>query len=318
MKEKRYYKFGEFSEDLFEQIDVAIIGICKEDRSSHIPKLLIGKVRRLITIEYDIEREKYEIYDLGKIVKAESDISDSGKDLLPNILDDLELLELDGKNVLIESTSLSHPILFYLIKVFKENFNLQKFFVTYCEPEKYVQNDDTPINRRFDLTEKFCNRSSLPGFLRLSGQENERTLVTIMGFEGNRFSKTYEEVNPAAYKTYAIVGFPSYQPSWQYYVYSQNKGVLETSKAHGCLDRVTAYDPFGVYNALKRIVESENKNEIVVAPLGTKPHSIGSCMFAIDYEDIQLHYDYPFLGKKIRTEGIGNSYLYNLSAFVNE
>ncbi len=319
MLNNRYYELSELPEDLFNNIDFLFVGICRESRTFKIPELVKKKFEgKIITLEYDMEMEKYLMHDNLQIMSKSSDVASIGKDLFPFFINDLSELGLEGKNILIESTSLVHPLLFYFLKTLKKDFTLNNLFVTYTEPEKYKQDDEGVVNRRFDLTEKFCNRSSLPGFLRISNQEKDKTLVAIMGFEGNRFSKTYEEVNPAVYKTHAIVGFPSYQPSWQYYVYSQNQEVLEQSKAYDNIDRVSAYEPFGIYNVLKRIVENETNNEIIIAPLGTKPHSIGACMFAIDHEFVQLHYDYPFFGKKIRTEGVGKSYLYNLSIFINE
>ncbi|WP_306642748.1 hypothetical protein [Sanyastnella coralliicola] len=320
MLSSRYYDFEDIPEEVLSKIDFLLVGVCKEERTRKIPTSLKDKLAgRIITIEYDIETEKYILTRSDDmIIDRTEGISEIGTDLIPNFIDELKKLEIDNCSVLIESTSMVHPMLFYALKVFKEEFNLDQLFVTYTEPHKYKQNDEAVTVRRFDLTEKFCNRSSLPGFLRISRQDNDKTLVAIMGFEGNRFSKTYEEVNPSAYSTYAIVGLPSYQPNWQYYVYSQNKEVLEQSKAYLKLDRVTAYDPFGIYNSLQRIMDNIGSNELIVAPLGTKPHSIGSCMFAIDNPDVQLHYDYPFLGKKIRTEGVGKSYLYNLTGYIND
>lgn len=319
MLSKRYYDTNELPANFFESIDLFFIGICKEERTHYIPSLLNGKFAgKIITVEYDIESEKYILHNENKIVTESTEDSEGWKDLMPCFFDDLRNLGINDKNILIESTSLSHTLLFYLMKIMRKDFKPKHFYITYAEPKKYEQTGLNMQDRRFDLTEKFCNRSSIPGFLRISNQDKSKTLITIMGFEGNRFSKTYEEVNPAPTKTYAIVGFPSYQPSWQYYVYAMNKEVLEQSKAYNNIYGVTAYDPFGIYDVLKKIVEIEQSNEIVIAPLGTKPHSIGTCLFAMENENVQLYYDYPFFGKKIRTTGVGKSYLYNLSVFINE
>ncbi len=319
MLNKRYYEIQELPVDFFESIDIFIVGICKETRTHLIPSKFDQKSKgKLITIEYDIELEKYIIYNDNNIKTNSSEMNNNWKDLIPCFIKDLEEIGINEKSILIESTSISHALLFYLLKTLRNDFRPKNVFVSYTEPKKYDQTNNQIQDRKFDLTEKFCNRSSIPGFLRVSNQEKPKALVVIMGFEGNRFSKTYEEVNPSPTKTYAIVGFPSYKPNWQYYAYAMNKEVLEQSKAYNNIYRVTAYDPFGIYDALKKIIKVEEKCEVVIAPLGTKPHTIGTCLFALKHENVQLYYDYPFPGKKNRTIGVGKSYVYNLSVFINE
>ena len=193
-----------------------------------------------------------------------------------------------------------------------------RLYITYTEPEEYLQQSLENVTKKFDLTEKFCAVNSLPGFLRIPDHNKERLLVVLMGFEGNRFSKAFEDVNPASRKTYAIVGFPSFQPGWQYYVYAENQNVLEQSKANLMIKRVTANEPFGIYNVLDEIKRSNPTCELTIAPIGTKPHSLGVCMFALDHKDVQLYYDFPAFGEKKRTLGIGNSFLYNLTDFIND
>lgn len=321
MLNKRYYNINELNSNFYDGVDFLFVGICKEERSLAVPQKVLKNFRgELITIEYDIEFEKYIIYRNCELMTEAPQKEMESKDLIPHFINDLIDIGICTKSVLIDSTSMVHPLLFYFIKVLREEntFKLSNFFITYTEPKKYQQNDSTKTNRKFDLTEKFFKRNSLPGFARIPEQEKAKTLVTIMGFEGNRYSTTYEEVNPAIGKTHAVVGFPSFQPGWQYYVYSENKSVIEQSRVYNSIFRVSACEPFGIYNVLKKIYDNDVKNEIVIAPLGTKPHSIGACMFAIDHKSVQLFYDYPIFGKKIRTEGVGNSYLYNLSLFVNE
>ncbi len=322
MLERRYYNMESLAEnkDFCDSIDVLFIGNSSEFRAQKIPSLFKGKFSgKSFSINYDIENEKYSIQEFTNIFKVRSEnLTVEGKDLIRDFIIDLEEIGINNKTILIDITSIKHPLVFYFILIFKNHFSPKNLFISYTEPEKYMKNNNDIIDDKFDLTERFCEVNSLPGFLRVVDYNKDRLLVTIMGFEGNRFNKCFNDINPANRKTYAIAGFPSFYPNWQYYVYSQNQNVLEQSKAYSLINRTTANEPFGIYNILKKIKKNNPQYEIYIAPLGTKPHSLGVSMFAVNNEDVQLYYDFPSYGKKIRTIGVGHSLLYNLTDFINE
>lgn len=318
----RYYnlKSSQDYKKLFEEIDFFFVGNSNEVRAKNVITLASEFFKKdIFSINYDIEFEKYSIEKLKSTnLYRKENLQIIGKDLVKDFLTDLSTLDINNKTILIDITSLKHPFLFYFLLLLKEEFTIKNLFVTYTEPEKYLQEErNEDLTKKFDLTDKFCSINSLPGFARVSDHNKERILVALMGFEGNRFSKAFEDVNPSDRKTYAVVGFPSFQPSWQYYVYSQNQYALNQSKAFNSIRRSTANEPFGVYNILTEIRTKNADFEIVVAPIGTKPHSLGACMFAIDNHDVQIYYDFPSFGSKTRTVGIGNSFIYNLTNFIN-
>ena len=321
----RYYNLNSSGNNdfksLYESIDLFFVGNSNETRAKKVISLVNEFYKKeILSINYDIENEKYLIENLSNSnIFREENLVEKGKDLISNFICDLEKIGIEGKNILIDITSIKHPLLFYFLFVLKKNLKPKSLFITYTEPESYQQEKKEDYNsRRFDLTENFCEVKSLPGFARISDHNKERMLIALMGFEGNRFSSAFEDVNPSDRKTIAIVGFPSFQPSWQYYVYSQNQYALEQSKAYSSIKRATANEPFGVYNILEEIKNTNNNYELVIAPIGTKPHSLGACMFAIDNPETQIYYDFPSFGSKTRTIGIGNSFLYNLTDFINE
>jgi hypothetical protein len=318
----RYYEFEKLALDktFVESIDLLFIGNSKELRAQKVPAFLKENFKgRTFSINYDIEFEKYSLLEIqGAYTLRDEDLNSIGKDLVSEFINDLKKIELDDKTILIDITSLKHPLLFYFILVLKKQFSPKKLFITYTEPEKYDKIKTDEIEDTFDLTERFCEVNSLPGYLRISDYTKERLLVASMGFEGARFNKAFGDINPASRKTYSIVGFPSFHPNWQYYVYSKNKAALSVSKASKLLKRTTANEPFGIYNVLKSIYENNREFELVIAPLGTKPHSLGVTMFAVDHEDVMLYYDFPAYGKKIRTIGVGKSAVFNLTDFIND
>lgn len=318
----RYYNL-ESDHALQEQlknIDLFFLGNSSEIRAKKVISLLDETFKgELYSLNYDIEFEKYDIKSVNtKFVYKKEDLNVNGKDLLQEFEEDIKKINVNNKNVLIDITSIKHPILFYFLSILRSKFKPKNLLITYTEPELYEQGRIEKVTKKFDLTEKFCSVKPIPGFLRINDYKKERLLVALMGFEGNRFSKALEDVGPATRKTYAIVGFPSFQPGWQYYVYSENQHALEQSKAHSLIKRITANEPFGIYNTLKDIKENNLDYEITIAPIGTKPHSLGACMFALDNPDIQIYYDFPSFGEKKRTIGVGKTFLYNLTDFINQ
>jgi hypothetical protein len=318
----RYYDVDSLTpgESILDNIDLFFMGNSNEIRATKIPSVLEERFNgRAFSINYDIENEKYTLQESSlNIKKREENLEEVGKNLIVSFIEELESININDKVILIDITSLKHPIVFYFILVLKKNFKPKNVFITYTEPQKYIKNSDEVIKDKFDLTEKFCEVNSLPGFLRISDYKKEKVLVAVMGFEGNRFSKAFNDINPANMKTHAVVGFPSFHPSWQYYVYSQNENALTQSRGYALMHRTTANEPFGVFNILTDIKKNNPNYEIFVAPIGTKPHSLGVSMFAIINEDVQLYYDFPAHGNKLRTIGVGKSYLYNLTDFINE
>jgi hypothetical protein len=316
----RSYEFDLISDEVISNINIFILGKSREPRATRISELLAKDFKgEGFVIDYNIENEKYSLGKLPINLQFENEeLAEPNLDLLEKLINDLSQIGLDNKQVLIDSTSLKHPLLLYLIKILKESFNLKNLFIGYTEPKKYEQLEKNEDQQGFDLTDRFCPITSMPGLVRDGDYSKEKLLVVLMGFEGNRFSKAYEEVNPSRRKVHAIVGFPSFNPNWQYYVYSENQNTLVNSKAHTKLHRATASDPFVVYNILNDILDANPNHQIVIAPLGTKPHSIGAGMFLVDNLDAQVFYDFPAYGKKYRTSGIGKTYLYNLTPYINE
>jgi hypothetical protein len=322
MLEKRYYNIESLlsHQDFKDSLDFVFIGNSNEQRSLKVHSLLSDRLKaKKISVNYDIEFEKFSLVEFKQDFKVRNEnLESTGLNLVQDLIPQLNSIGVNNKTLLVDITSIKHPFLFYLLLIFKRNFNIKKLFICYSEPESYSKNESDIKNGIFDLTERFCEISSIPGFLRLSDYSKEKILVALMGFEGNRFNKAFNEINPAPRKTHAIVGFPSFFPSWQYWVYSQNQNVLEQSKAYSLMHRVTANEPFGVYNILEKLKINNLENEMYIAPIGTKPHSLGACMFAIDNTDVQIYYDFPSYGKKLRTKGVGQSFVYNLTDFIND
>lgn len=141
----RYYNLNSSSNNdfnlLFKSIDVFFVGNSNETRAKKVISLIEDFYKKdILSIEYDIENEKYSIEKLlsGNLF-CKRDLSKNGKDLISHFVEDLTDIGINGKNILIDITSIKHPFLFYFLLLLKKNFNPKTLFITYTEPESYEQ-----------------------------------------------------------------------------------------------------------------------------------------------------------------------------------
>ena len=72
------------------------------------------------------------------------------------------------------------------------------------------------------------------------------------------------------------------------------------------------------YLTLGQISRDNRNPEMIVAPIGTKPHAIGAILYALKHQDkVELLYDNP--PRNIhRTDGIGKILSCNVTKLFNE
>jgi len=220
----------------------------------------------------------------------------------------------EGAKVLIDFTGIEQPALFFLLKCLHEQKRIGGVFGLYTEPLRYRTIPGLATQDEFDLTEEFISFRALPGFLRRHDPSRTSTLVVYMGFEGRRFVKVLEEVNPERGGTHAIFGLPAFQPGWQYLTLGSNQAAIEASRA--LLYRAEANNPFDAYEVAKLIAESYPTSQLVLAPIGTKPHAVGVALYAARHEDTLLIYDFPIKQRTFRTEGVGKTSVYALTELM--
>ncbi|MFC1926055.1 hypothetical protein ACFLW2_05110, partial [Chloroflexota bacterium] len=176
----------------------------------------------------------------------------------------------------------------------------------------------------FELTERFIGLRALPGFIRKPDTMKTPILVLLIGFEGKRAKSVCETLEVESNNIRVVHGFPGFRPGWQYLSYGGNQSLFEQFRAHRFIWAAAANDPFEAYIALDEIRKSQEKihidSELILAPIGTKPHSIGAAIFALHNPDnTRLIYDFPVKARKFRrSEGYGTTWIYNLSASLNE
>jgi len=221
-------------------------------------------------------------------------------------------IDLLNKPIITDITVFTKGYFFLLFKVLKEKFNSHEFYVVYTEPEKY-KSKSTDRNEII-LTEGLDRVESIPGFAG-SSMNSEDALIVILGFEGKRSKEVFNSVNPKL--TYAVNGFPSFQPGWHKISLEANLPFLQTSGASDHLFFAPAVDPFETRNTVSQIVEEIEKNNentnITISPLGTKLQAFGVLLYALKNKKIKVIYPFPSAYKPDYSYKYGPTWIFKVN-----
>ncbi|MDQ3934502.1 MAG: hypothetical protein M3340_07705 [Actinomycetota bacterium] len=188
--------------------------------------------------------------------------------------------------------------------------------VVYVEPTDYTQSGAPTEGEIFDLSERISGIAPIPGFASLAlGDDDDFYLVTLLGFEGTRLSYLLENVQPLAGRIVPVVGVPGFRAEYPFYAYHGNKSPLRDSRAWTAVRYVTANCPFRLFYALEDLAQ-QLPSPIKVAPIGTKPHSVGAVLYAIDQQaSVEIVYDHPIRTAK-RTIGASRALVYHVAPLI--
>ena len=190
--------------------------------------------------------------------------------------------------------------------------------VVYSEPKEYLLHEFQKEGFDKDLSESVLGVNPLPGFIRLVPFKEEPLFITLLGFEGGRFSYLVTNKQPSYDKILPIVGVPGYRMHYPFESFWGNRNALQTTKAYEHIVYAEANSIVDSYLTLKKISYDYRDPNMIVAPIGTKPHAIGAILYAIKYsKKVELLYDNPKRSLH-RTEGVGRILVCNISKLFNE
>lgn len=300
------------------EIDILVCGFRKDsdkdERFDHVKKLLT-KFKGLIF--YLGTDENAESLDFS-IISSNGDLVDTqyGLNLIPDLRKFLNANNVEKSSICIDITCLQQPILFLLIKLLLSDVKPKKLYAAYTEPKRYKKLQHLGSeDEEFELYERIvgCNYS-VPGFAKIN-REDKELLVAPFGFERQRLISIYESVEPKG-GLIPILGFPSFVPGWNLTALYMNYKVLADSESEQKIRYCEASSPFGVYKLLEELYEIYSGDfKILLAPLGTRPHSLGAAIFATKHRQCHLIYDFP-VEKTFRSEDILKANMYHLSNFL--
>lgn len=190
--------------------------------------------------------------------------------------------------------------------------------IVYSEPKEYLLAEFQKEGLNKDLSESVEGVSPLPGFIRLVPFKEEPIFVTLLGFEGGRFSYLITNKQPSYDKILPIVGVPGYRMHYPFEAFWGNRNALKTTKAYERVVFAEANSIVDSYMTLKKISYDKREPNMIVAPIGTKPHAIGAILYAIkNPSKVELLYDNPKRNLH-RTEGVGRILACDVTKLFNE
>lgn len=189
----------------------------------------------------------------------------------------------------------------------------------YVEPEQYRYSLNPTEGRLFDLTARFTEIGSLPGFARLGSIDDEAKtcFVPLLGFEGNRLAHAIEKIDPPVENIFPVIGIPGFRSEFPFNTYLGNRGTLEKDGIWKQVRFAIANSPTSAIESLRAIAGDYPGHLIKIAPLGTRPHALGSVIFALTSNaQVELVYDNPTPAPQ-RSDGAGNILVYDVTAMAS-
>lgn len=231
-----------------------------------------------------------------KDIKIKVDLYDVVKEI--SLLEDhIKDIDFRDKKILIDFSVMIKPHFFLLLKYLVSR-HLNELYLLYTEPSGYEE-----FTRGTILAEE------IPGFSGTRDMTKKDALIILLGFEGDRAFEILNETSPNL--TIPINGFPAYRPEYKDKSIVENKSLLEEEDIFKNLRFAPANDPFETKNTIKKIyLEFYNDYNLSIAPIGTKPMALGSCLFALEHEDCRLIYPYPREYMPKSSRGMGKTWLY--------
>ena len=289
--------------------EIFILAGDNDERAIASAKTISGKrndIRTVLLIKYDTFDESV-ICEL--FPKANIRIIFATHDPVPF----LEELHKNGdillnSRLLIDITAIRVPELFILFKYLKLQGYSKAISVAYSTPMEY-EFQDVPFT---SYRSYYGNLKTidLPGFGGMSDDMSHSQMFIFIGFEGMLSDKVNEDIKYD--KLRLINNLPSIYEKYKDISVISNYNLL--ASGHERLMYVSANNPFEVYNFL---MENIQDNETAcVAPLSTKPVSLGVCLYALGHENLRVVY--PVAEKYVphRANSVHETYVY--SVVLNE
>lgn len=212
-------------------------------------------------------------------------------------------------SIIIDSTTLGLPEIFYLIKQFIA-LDFLAFKVIYIEPEKYNKDEN---NEFYKLSHYPIGYKPIPGAVADLHQDDIELGVFFVGFDASRMEIALDEFQMIQDKSIKVIfGIPAFHSGLELESIVPHLGILSDNRNFD-IDFCSALDPTSAYEMLNFYKKSLDEGQkFFIAPLGTKPTTIASALFANLFSiDVSLLYDHPFHLEN-RTSGVKEWHIYSI------
>ena len=300
---KEEFDFYDMEDYLYAQIDLLIAGNpCKEERSSFFTHLWEEKKKDVLLLELENKETVSCVFISNGITSSKRII-----DLCVGLPRLLKSVNISNKNILLDMSSLGHVLIMFLTKQLLTKVKPKLLFASYIRPEKYI-NESYDVG--FDLSQQIGVVDAVPSFTKR--EASNQTLCCFLGFEGVRLKGVLEAVNEFD-KIIPIVAFPSGMPQWYTVTMWNSMDTLQSEGKNLSVYKCFSESVFEAYELLDNTISQDET--VVLAPLGTRPHSMACAIFACMHEVTRILYDFV-VESNPRATGISNITIYHLSSFI--
>lgn len=149
----------------------------------------------------------------------------------------------------------------------------------YTEPERY------DLGKRDGQSFGLKRTKVVPTFTAPLRPREELVLIVLLGYEGDRAVSLWQRMQP--HRTIAAIGRPPYRPEWEGDCERINAPLLATLEQKDIFN-LDPRNPWSVYSFLVEtlVKRSGHLENFFIAPLGTKPETVGVYLFARQYPDV--------------------------------
>jgi hypothetical protein len=205
-------------------------------------------------------------------------------------------------NITIDISCLKTPHIFLTMKYLKTQVSSANIRVINTLPYDYIFNDVPFMSyKSYKGDLELCE---ILGYSGTSDLSNEKDLYVFIGFEGPMSLKVVEET---VFKDlYLVNTMPSYYQKYKDVSVVNNYSLMASRNIK--MIYAPARNPFEVYNILEKNIN--NSDGVCIAPLSTKPISLGICLYALVHSGVRVIYPISDLYNDIKSSDVYISYVY--------
>ena len=296
------YSYQDIKDYLCDRIDLLITGESNAEERNHY---FLDEWKRIGKDVLTLRLEESG-YVLCNYVRKNSE-DKQREELCVGLPRFLRSLNISNKNILVDLSGLSHVLIMFLTKQLLKYLSPQLLFAAYIRPQNYLAESD---DIGYQLSQRIGAVSAVPGFSKR--ESDKQTLCAFLGFEGVRLKGVLETVNSFD-RLIPIVAFPSGTPHWYNVTMLNSMNILQSEGKNLSVYKCYSESIFEAVDLLKKTIPTDEN--VVLAPLGTRPHSMACAIYACQNRSARIVYDFATENDH-RAIGISDITIYHLSTFI--
>lgn len=221
----------------------------------------------------------------------EMTITVAGETIGSDICEQVLAPYLDGREIVLEATTLGFAELFCLIRALTSS-GKHTFQIIYAEPDGYTK---PGRSETFDLSETINGYAPIPHAVVDLSSEDVEAGVFFLGYEQERMARALEEYQMISTKLVKVVfGVPAFRAGWELNAIVPHLQTLSEQSGFE-IAYCSANDPGSSFECLERTLRSLSKGaRMFIAPIGTKPCGIATAVFAcLHPAETGILFDHP-------------------------